>query len=166
MGIKVSESNTEAPSKFVGNAFCFYLTTKCSLHSTQPHLPVVRDCRSRKHNFFQIKQIPDRVAFLERSWDLTSSAREGETGQDKGNGAYEKATGRGRGKRNRRGCPHGSGKVVGGEAEGFIHVMLIHLVFNRAGLFHAYKSFSCSQYSLWYNVMYKSQDIKSLICYH
>lgn len=123
MGVKVSESNTEAPSKLLGNAFCFYLTTKCSLHSTQPHLPVVRDCRSRKHNFLQIKQIPDQVAFLERSWDLTSSAREGETGQDKANGAYERATGRGRGKRNRQGRPHGSGKVVGGEAEGFIHVM-------------------------------------------
>lgn len=73
--------------------------------------------------FFKWKQKPVWVAFLERSWDLTSSAREGETGQDKANGAYERATGRGRGKRNRQGRPHGSGKVVGGEAEGFIHVM-------------------------------------------
>ena len=66
-------------------------------------------------------------------------------------GLWEGATGGGRGKRNRRGGPHGSGKVVREEAEGFILVMpihLIHLIFNRTGFFHAYKSFSCSQYSL------------------
>ena len=38
-------------------------------------------------------------------------------------GLWEGATGGGRGKRNRRGGPHGSGKFVGGEAEGFILVM-------------------------------------------
>ena len=92
---RAPHAGPQQPSKLLGNAFCFYLTTKCSLHSTQPQLPVVRDYRSRKHSFLQIKQIPDQVAFLERSWDLTSSAREGETGQDEGNGACERAMGGG-----------------------------------------------------------------------
>ena len=163
MDVKVPARQHRSTNPITGKCFLFLFDY---IFITPPNLSFLWSETAEGMNtlFFKWKQIPVQVAFLERSWDLTSSAREGETGQDKGNGAYEKATGRGRGKRNRRGCPHGSGKVVGGEAEGFIHVMLIYLVFNRAGLFHAYKSFSCSQYSLWYNVMYKSQDIKSLIC--
>ena len=46
-----------------------------------------------------------------------------------GGGLQEGAEGRGI-----DGGPHGSGKVIGGEAEGFIHVMSTHLIFNQTGV--------------------------------
>ena len=105
-------------------------------HPTQPQLPVVRDCRGNEHTFLQMKANTSSGSFpgeelrshqfCKRRWDWPRWGQ-WRLWEGYGRGLQEGAEGR-----EIDGGPHGSG--IGGEAEGFIHMMSTHLIFNQTGV--------------------------------